>query len=73
MILDTILSIPVKNSTGVSTKTFGEQLTLYFCHFYWGFKTRVFNVYDSSLNYDYCLMTSKAHRTCYWEVRPDDF
>ncbi|XP_058194861.1 S-protein homolog 5-like [Rhododendron vialii] len=47
--------------------------TLFFCHFYWGSKTRVFNVYDSSINYDYCLMTSKGHRTCYWEVRPDGF
>ncbi|KAG5523588.1 hypothetical protein RHGRI_035402 [Rhododendron griersonianum] len=26
--------------------------TLFFCHFYWGSKTRVFNVYDSSINYD---------------------
>lgn len=46
--------------------------TLFFCHFYWGSKQKIFNVYDKNIEKDYCdHVYDKTY--CYWEARPDGF
>ncbi|KAG5524858.1 hypothetical protein RHGRI_031507 [Rhododendron griersonianum] len=46
--------------------------TLFFCHFYWGSKQRVFAVYDRKIE-DFCGRWELYHHNCYYEVRPDGF
>ncbi|KAM7466306.1 hypothetical protein LguiB_013868 [Lonicera macranthoides] len=45
-------------------------ITLYFCHFYWQKKEKVFNVFNRDTVCD--VVTGDIHK-CYWLVKPDGF
>ncbi|KAH7844030.1 hypothetical protein Vadar_023511 [Vaccinium darrowii] len=48
--------------------------TLYFCHFYWGSKDKVFDVFNVTTTDDgYCNRTYGDAIECLWEARPDGF
>ncbi|XP_052206919.1 S-protein homolog 29-like [Diospyros lotus] len=46
--------------------------TLFFCHFYWGFKDQIFDVYNNYID-DFCTHRHSKDYSCYWSVRPDGF
>ncbi|KAL7175046.1 hypothetical protein ACSBR2_028782 [Camellia fascicularis] len=46
--------------------------TLYFCHFYWTTKDRVFAVYDNRID-SLCDTHTFKDKNCYWSVRSDGF
>lgn len=48
--------------------------TLFFCHFYWDGKDRVFDVYkDSTMGFRGDCINPFGDPTCYWKVSPDGF
>lgn len=54
---------------------FCEQVffrTLYFCHFWWGSKDQMFDVFNGSI-VNSCERHELDYNTCYWLVRPDGF
>ncbi|XAR62732.1 hypothetical protein NMG60_11017592 [Bertholletia excelsa] len=47
--------------------------TLFFCHFYWGAKDAVFNVFTRRFSAKYCAIHSGQDFNCTWEAREDGF
>lgn len=49
--------------------------TLFFCHFYWGAKDQVFDVFNTHMDIKDCLPSKVKHRdySCYWLAKPDGF
>lgn len=50
--------------------------TLFFCHYWWGDKQAVFDVFNRTLAHKYCnnkLIPGLGGDTCYWETRLDGF
>lgn len=46
--------------------------TLFFCHFYWGSKSQVFDVFNQKFLHE-CLPATSRDYSCYWLVKPDGF
>lgn len=46
--------------------------TLFFCHFYWGTKQNVFDVFNSDIAVHYCGDTYSRNE-CLWQVSEDGF
>ncbi|KAI3688372.1 hypothetical protein L1987_82084 [Smallanthus sonchifolius] len=51
------------------------RTTLYFCHFYWQSKQRVFNVFalEHKQVPEYCYTKTFWRSHCYWKVKADGF
>lgn len=47
--------------------------TLYFCHFYWGQKQRIFNVFDKHSVLSLCVVPLSQDLVCIWKVREEAF
>ncbi|KAM7466301.1 hypothetical protein LguiB_013863 [Lonicera macranthoides] len=47
--------------------------TLFFCHFYWGDKDKVFDVFKASTHIPDCSPVDEDIPRCYWLVKDDGF
>lgn len=72
------------NNLGMHSLIRGEELawhfgysffshTFFFCHFYWGSKSQVFDVFNKRTISHECLPATSRDYSCYWLVKPDGF
>lgn len=71
---DDDLKMRTLNDGGEFNWTFLDNIietTLYFCHFYWGSKDRVFDVFNRKI--DHFCSPGNDNYDCYWVARVDGF